>query len=1469
MAARRNQAPGKPVTGIALLAGAAVAGFGIYSGYPGLAAVWAALIVNAWTYPPAMFTGKKDARGYATPATPGESAVMNKYRFWEDLKFKLIVPSADWQPFDFHAGQGGDSQLPPVMRALRWLVQAATVIPLSFLAAVWAGTAAYYLPVSNPYTGDWGQWVNAAAAFIVVAQVTASRRRTMVADDQNPGARIDSLIGLAAMKTAQVIGLTVGGLALGAVAGTVLSVMLPVATKAASLPAVPEPAIWILCLTGGPLALLARPWIDLALEHWRVVVAAREEWHPRWVMLKQDPEPRLIDRREVGPAIIDTFDAPASIGAMAYWAMEPKISPTVGTGSKMAIISVPNVDSNNQPMPGTTHPLRFEIVRWPSDQLPDVSDPETPKDVVAELARCAIVWMADKNGFARPFFDDVHLLTVPPAPPATEGEDTDGADTAPQEPAGRNVWAVTWMNPMGPPASYIRAQGLAEFSATFGQPVLVDHRAAGGAGILYVGPLTDENTRWDPQSRLDRSAMEKLAVEDVWDNRWIEVMKQGSNPPVMQYETKNEAVLPTGQSIHHMAFVTRQGMPPAEFRAFEPKLPTVLDAAPFVAMTGFPGSRKGERHPQAFSVYWSKDPVPSRPDELKPAGAGARGRGRGSSDAQKWVLAGRVNEAFKVARLAERPEVDVVTCLTRPESRRHIWKIDLSLHGGVTLAELRGQANKIRQHWGSEWLRIAVSQEGSISIVAGARPGRDGVKLLPAYEKMLAKLDWDQIFLDSGVSGIGGLLPVLEEMSKLPKNDAVDILDFDLTGTGLDFTNFTAARPKLESNSGNAYVEPRRVKDKPNAVRLMVCEVNPMPEKADYDWDHIEVSKFIPFATGVEGEPVEYNFKVDPHLLIAGASGGGKSVLLQSLAFGALVRGYELYVADPTKGGADFKFAEPYAKAFTDSPFTAAAMMKGIYAEVVRRKNLNKAHAVGNYRDLPEDIRPKHICILLDEFTSLMGQDPVPTPSDDPEMDAERDMVLAINRAKTEVGVYAGKIAREARSAGVTLFLATQKLSAKMLDTIPGAGDLKVNLSRLLLGKATYGDKQSALRAPQDAPDLGDAIPPGRGLFETTAGAAMAIQAWYNPAEQKILAEKLVGVVEVLAEDRKLDLVPFMPKMPEPYGEEIAQPAADRIVDLGEIEIALDDLDWSDMDLSAGDETDDDDGSDSEEAAFIPPVIEDETAAVFLDIDGALAPMTHGPGMIRLDVPFRGAVAFRPEILARTAELPVRQVWLTSWVSDAPEHLGHLLPRAVEAMESGADDTGWWKIDAALAWLAENPEVRRIVWFDDELAAEDFILGIPYRDIAADAFRDAGIDALLCVPNQDEGLTLEMLDEAEAFLTGTDFLPQEEEAPQLLQTKTAQDVTAPAAEEDPAGDDDWDFDADRARAAKQEYAPAEDASVPAPEPEPAAQDEEDDDPFAAPAAPAASVPAADEDPFADPLPRRAARTVPQDEDPFA
>ncbi|WP_159599159.1 FtsK/SpoIIIE domain-containing protein [Agromyces humi] len=631
-----------------------------------------------------------------------------------------------------------------------------------------------------------------------------------------------------------------------------------------------------------------------------------------------------------------------------------------------------------------------------------------------------------------------------------EGVEPDEAPAS-GEPEGPTpgAWQTAWAFPDGASLGFVEMSA-GVIGAYLGTEVIVD----AAANTMYIGTLTNGAPEFTVPALAERFV--ELAVLARWDQRWNDILKMGARKPVPQYNVYGEAKLPIAPSgrlvtVKNQPMVIPQGVSILEYiqppKPYEPQLSTTLSAAPFTSITGvsgWGGIRPGNRHQQAINVFWSDEQLPTTPDQVMPAEMDNKAAG--------WVLAGLINRAFDSCRLA-RPEIISATPMTDRRSRGHMWKVQLKLYGGVTIAEVRTNAQKIRQALQSQWLRVAEAGDGVITIVTGANPTNTGFKYAEvrgrgskmSHEDYVISLDWEQAFLVAKVIGDGGVVPKLIGTDVLPKNQDVQVLDFEMP-PGVTRGQIKAAAQTLMTATDNQYVDVRHHPEGAKNVRMLVSKQHPLPEYAAVDWDVMDTADgVLPFATGVEGEPVVFSPKQSPHVLVAGASGAGKSVNLQVLLYGAALQGNEIYVVDPTKGGADFGFVEPYSKAFASTVEEAAALMKHVYGEVMRRKELNMTHKVGSYRDLPADVRPKHIYLMMDEFTSLMQPDPVSkTASDDPVVEAERQTQLRSNQAKAYIGTMTGKIAREARSAGVTLILATQKLTAKMLDGIPGAGDLKL-----------------------------------------------------------------------------------------------------------------------------------------------------------------------------------------------------------------------------------------------------------------------------------------------------------------------------------------------------------------------------------------------------------------------------------------
>lgn len=928
-----------------------------------------------------------------------------------------------------------------------------------------------------------------------------------------------------------------------------------------------------------------------------LMLAAEDQWRARWEILKVDPAPDLYEVRSVGTWTVYEFETLGAESSETMRLKAPKIAPTVGAGVDMTLIPRPN-DVDGVEVTGTIHPRKFAIVISPSGDIPDIGDPATSPEVLDTAVRTWVQQVCDA------------LKVAPVMVTAVTAMHTDDSPVA--------MWQVNGAWPEGPGWTTARALGFAPMLGGGTRlDAAIDHRSPDG-GHLFLGAATDDLKTIDPKFP---DALGEIFEEDWWNGVWTEVLKQGVNPPTIAPRVSSEDTY-QGKRIKHTVFQVRKGMDPMEHGnpKAETKLASTLNAAPFVSVTGWtPPSvgRKATRHATAFCVTWSSEPgLPTAPEKVVSASR--------PTPAYQWLLASHVNHAFDAARLA-RPEVVAVRALTpEPSGNRRfaepsVWEITLRLYGGVTLADVRGAADRMRQALATPWLRVDAAADGCI-IYAGARPSSVEIVSVKDRDKVVA-LDWDQAWLKSKLDIPGALTPVLAKVEPVETNPQVTVLTFDLP-QGASIPGIVKILPTLRTSTGNDFIELDRERTTAARLVLQVSERDPMPSRVELIMDGIpDGSLSIPLAVNVAGVPDNWNMKESPHLGVIGGSGSGKSVAMTNLLTGVLLAGHDAIVVDPVKGAADFKYATSFALATADTWQNGAAAMRWAYQEVLRRKDLNKQHGTESIDKLPDEVRPRRLVVFIDEFTSLIEKSSVPkTPMDDPDLEEERQLLLLENSFKDTIGSLAGKITREARSAGVSLVLGGQKLRQDDLAKIGGLGSLKTNLARLLVGATTSGDRMSALRRAEEAPIFPGAIPPGRGIYEPSTGMPHTVQVAFT--DTAVMGAKIAQEREPVV---PVDLSPFIQVRKDrgPAVEDIdldeAWDLEDEIeLDLGDlenaVEIELDLDDFADEASEAAEALDGQPVTDQpgleQEAASEPasPVSEPETDDAW-DVFGASEPV--------------------------------------------------------------------------------------------------------------------------------------------------------------------------------------------------------------------------------------------------------------------
>ena len=223
-------------------------------------------------------------------------------------------------------------------------------------------------------------------------------------------------------------------------------------------------------------------------------------------------------------------------------------------------------------------------------------------------------------------------------------------------------------------------------------------------------------------------------------------------------------------------------------------------------------------------------------------------------------------------------------------------------------------------------------------------------------------------------------------------------------------------------------------------------------------------SQGIPFALGkdVGGAPQVRDLASMPHLLIAGATGSGKSVMVNaiiaSFLFARTPQELRMILVDPKRVELSGYNGLPHllVPVITESD-KAASALKWAVLEMENRYRMFAAAGARNlegYNSSREDVHDRmySIVIIIDELADLMMQD----------------------GRETEESIV--RIAQKARATGIHLILATQRPSVNVVT-----GLIKANIpSRIAFSMASQIDSRTVL----DAPGAEDLIGRGDMLFQ-------------------------------------------------------------------------------------------------------------------------------------------------------------------------------------------------------------------------------------------------------------------------------------------------------------------------------------------------------------------------------------------------
>ena len=276
-------------------------------------------------------------------------------------------------------------------------------------------------------------------------------------------------------------------------------------------------------------------------------------------------------------------------------------------------------------------------------------------------------------------------------------------------------------------------------------------------------------------------------------------------------------------------------------------------------------------------------------------------------------------------------------------------------------------------------------------------------------------------------------VPELKSKRKDKQNSKISVWEF--TSQGIPLKVWKDKKEDIETALDITIVKMKNGSGKSRVLIHAVPAVSDLPDMIKWKDKFLYQQSFILNLGGSFTGPVTVDLSRVPHILLGGATGSGKSVLLKLLLMQANKKGAIVCIAD-FKGGVDFPpvWHKECRMCFEEQ--STLELLTELVGELERRKQLLKASGLPNidHHNAATGDNLKRYIFACDELAEMLDKTGLTKE--------QKEIVVKIE------GLL-GTIARQGRAFGIHLILATQRPDSAILN-----GQIKNNINCRICGRA-------------------------------------------------------------------------------------------------------------------------------------------------------------------------------------------------------------------------------------------------------------------------------------------------------------------------------------------------------------------------------------------------------------------------------